>query len=269
MLTGSILALNFYSNPIEVLVGEDRTVYVNWDHFCRMISRDFDVPPHNLLEGPEGTPYIAFSYVATNIQDLVYGIAIPEYGQLIIEEFFGYVVKELALIRDILPMITMDYHVYDSGIFERNGKQYILESKIGNIVRGTIPNDVPRYPAFISVQQPITGMERFMLSTAGPKREVYPTAFATWLIDLSSLPYIIEASREQRVAFNSVIVPKDSKVGKLIRDSHPAQRFDSPGIVGTHSCELDPDQKAEVGKGLFQSDEPLTWAGSGLTLKSE
>lgn len=255
MLAGHILTLNFYSNPIDVMIESDKTVYLNWDHFRQMIEKDCEIPPHLVKHDAEGQGYVAFSYVITKIKELTQGTGHALFADLVQKEFFGYIVRELAIIRDILPLIELEYAEYDSGIFEMDDRQYILSTKLERFgcMPIQVPDDVPRFPAVIEVIMP-------RVQGYGPAREM-ATAFPLWLIELSSLPYILKKSREEK-AF-----PQGSVIGALLGadGDRPLSTYHSPGIVGTSRCEIDTSKLNKV----VPLGDDMTWAGSGLTLKSE
>lgn len=314
MLTGPILTLNFYSNPIDVIL-QDRIVYVNWDHFRQMLGRDFDIAPHLITHGPEESLYVSLSYLDHNIKDLTSGLHTPLFGTLVQQTFFQYIASELGLIRDLAPLIELDYDIYSSGVFEYDEKDYFTEAAVKRLLgvdRVVIPADVPRYPAILSID---TSTPRHYGLIAVRQA---PNMMPVWIMDLDSLPYVLRANRDvKHAAFGmddhrdsisyALKVSKDSQMGKHLKLNYdikvvpPRQRFDSPGDVGEHRCELDPEQvqavqardallkssrwpdQKEITRVLLQDDpewqddtskktlpeEPMTWAGSGLTLKSE
>lgn len=256
MLAGHILTLNFYSNPIDVMIESDKTVYLNWDHFRQMIEKDCEIPPHLVKHDAEGHGYVAFSYIIMKIKELTQGIDQALFADLVQKEFFGYIVRELAIIRDILPLIELEYAEYDAGIFEMGDKQYILSTKLERFGCPIhVPDDVPRFPAVIEVSMPKT-------QSYGPAREM-ATAFPLWLIELSSLPYILKKSREAKA------YPQYGLIGSLLGttegDARPMSTYHSPGVVGTSRCEIDTSKLNKV----VPLGDDMTWAGSGLTLKSE
>lgn len=312
MLTGPILTLNFYSNPIDVIL-EDRIVYVNWDHLRQMTGRDYDIAPHLISRGPEESLYVSLSFLDHNIKDFTSDLHTPLFGTLVRDTFFQYIASELGLIRDLVPLIDLDYDIYSSGIFEYNGEHYFTEAAVKRLLgidRVTIPTDVPRYPAILSIDTS-TPRHYGLISV----RQA-PSMMPVWIMDLDSLPYVLRANRDvKHAAFGmddrrdsmsyALKVSKDSPLGRHLKVSlnelGPGQRFDSPGEVGEHRCELDPEQiqavqardallkssrwpdQKEITRFLLQDDpewrdenpktqaseEPMTWVGSRLTLKSE
>lgn len=266
MQTGSVLTLNFYSNPIDVMIGDDQTIYLNWKHYCDMIGCDPEVAPHNFVVGEFDVAYIAFSYAVLHADRLLVDVEDRLFADLIREEFPGYIIKELGLIREMLPMISLPYHMYDAGIFQHGDKMFILVDKLKrftNQIEPHLPHDVPRFPIMIKVSMPRTGFIEF-----GGRPKKNETAYPTWMVEMDSLPYIIESTYHNHPPFRAMTNDK------------PKQRFDSPGVVGTHSCrviansqtnmvEVHEDQKIDLGKVLFGEDEAMTWAGSGLQCKPE
>ena len=288
MQTGSVLTLNFYSNPIDVMIGDDQTIYLNWKHYCDMIGCDPEVAPHNFVVGEFDVAYIAFSYAVLHADRLLVDVEDRLFADLVREEFAGYIIKELGLIREMLPMISLPYHMYDAGIFQHGDKMFVLVDKLKkftNQIEPHLPHDVPRFPIMIKVSMPRTGFIEF-----GGRPQKDETAYPTWMVEMDSLPYIIESTYHNHPPFRSATndkpyrlslkLPMDSDLGKKIRELDPKQRFDSPGVVGTHSCqvvantqsnmiEVHEDQKVNIGKVLFGEDEAMTWAGSGMQCKPE
>jgi hypothetical protein len=112
-------------------------------------------------------------------------------------------------------------------VFIFDGEHYMLPKAVDKFTTGRyeIPIDVPRIPAAINVRIP---KERSSLSALGSEhlfrieQSVECTLFTTWLMDLSSLPYILEHNQNRTtIALN------------------PKQRFESPGVVGTNRCVYD------------------------------
>lgn len=276
MQTGSVLTLNFYSNPIDVMIGDDQTIYLNWKHYCDMISNDPEIAPHNITRGEFDVDYVAFSYVVLHADNLVYGHPDPLFANLVRDEFPGYIIKELGLIREMIPMIDLPYHMYDSGVFQHNGKLFVLVDKLKrftNQIEPNIPLDTPRFPIMVKVQMPRTG---FVAFGERPKKD--EMAYPTWMVEANSLAYIIESSYRNHPTFQVMTNRMEHAIkvnkGFDIESLGPAQRFDSPGVVGTHHCELDPEQvqAVQARDALMKSsrwEEPMTWAGSGLKLKPE
>lgn len=286
MLTGPILTLNFYSNPIDVIL-EDHIVYVNWDHFRQMVGRDFDIAPHLISSGPEESQYVSLSYLDLNIRYFTSDLLTPLFGTLVQDTFFQYIASELGLIRDLVPLIELDYETYSSGVFEHGGKHYFTEAAVKRLLgidQVLVLADVPRYPAVLSIE--LHSPRHYGMVPRNQAKNMMPV----WIMDLDSLPYVLRTNREaksERFLFDdhrdsmsyALKVSKSSPLGKQIANFDiealgPKQRFNSPGVVGTHSCELDPEQiqKVQARDALLKSsrwEEPMTWAGSGLTLKSE
>ncbi len=243
--SGHVLTLNFYSNEIDVLLDTHGDIYVDWDHYQSMLSINVqnEVPLH--LHG--GSWFIALSYLVAHpmLPDVD-----SRFDTLVKTEFAPYIAKELGIIQSLLPSITLEYPIYKAGIFEHEGKQYVLESKLRTILGQAtpiIPDDVPRKPALISVTSPrhygLQGLFRQNLFT--------------WLIELNSLPYIIKASMDEYYRPKS---EANSVIGALLQttegDVIPIKKqYESPGVVGNSQCQLD--------------DPNMTFIGMGLTLKSE
>lgn len=285
MQTGSVLTLNFYSNPIDVMIGDDQTIYLNWKHYCDMISNDPEIAPHNIIRGEFDVDYVAFSYVVLHVDNLVYGHPDLLFANLVRDEFPGYIIKELGLIRELVPMIELDYETYSSGVFEHGGKHYFTEAAVKRLLgidKVLVLADVPRYPAILSIE--LHSPRHYGMVLCNQAKNMMPV----WMMDLDSLPYVLRTNREaksERFLFDdhrdsmSYALKVSSPLGKQIANFDiealgPKQHFNSPGVVGTHSCELDPEQIQEVQArdALLKSsrwEEPMTWAGSGLTLKSE
>lgn len=270
MQTGSVLTLNFYSNPIDVMIGDDRTIYLNWKHFCDIIDRDPEVAPHNIIRGEFDVDYVAFSYAVNHLPELVKGCD-PLNAWLILNEFPNYIIRELGVVRELIPLISLDHAIYDSGIFEHEGKMFVLTNKLHKftgIHTPIVPADVPSFPIVVSVTTivPRNPLRDLLAEKASLHLNILPT----WMVEVSSLPYIVETSSAPKVMTNGTI---KANMNFDLSSLGPAQRFDSPGIVGVHRCELDPEQKERddnVRKALFQDlDDTMTWVGSGLTLKSE
>lgn len=270
MQTGSVLTLNFYSNPIDVMIGDDQTIYINKDHFMDMLEVSPEIAPHNLVRGEFDASYLALSYISSNLNQLIKGSPLTFFKVLTANEFTNYIIRELGVVRELLPMIELDYAVYDSGIFEYDGRMYVLKTqlhKFTGIHKPILPADVPRFPIMVCVKT--VGL-RNPLDSFAEKAQVTLNILPTWMIEVSSLPYIVAESAAPKVMTNGFID---------LEALGPKQRFDSPGVVGTHQCELDPDQKKrvqlsdEMTSKLLKinrwPEEPMTWAGSGLTLKSE
>lgn len=237
MLSGHKLTLNFYSSPIDILVGFDRTVYVKWDDYCGLIDSIPEMAPHNIHRSDD-VEYVALSYLTIHAKALLKG-APPLLAQLIEKELFDYIVKELAVIRSILPLIELSYTKYDAGVFIFDGEHYMLPRAIDKFTTGQyeIPVDVPRIPAAIKVR---IAKERSTLSSLGNEhlfrieQSVEHTLFTTWLMDLSSLPYILEYNQNRTmIALN------------------PKQRFESPRVVGTSRCVYEGE--------LVKTSNPVSW----------
>lgn len=267
MQTGSVLTLNFYSNPIDVMIGDDQTIYLNWKHFCGITDRDPEGSPPCIIRGEFDVDYIAFSYAVNNLADFVRG-GDPLNAWLVLNEFPNYIIRELGVVRELIPFIRLDYSVYESGIFEHKGKMFVLTNKLRKftgIHEPIIPPDVPSFPIVVSVT---TLVPRNPLKGLAEKADVRMDILPIWMVEVSSLPYIVETSSAPKVMTNSW-----DHLG-------PLQRFDSPGVVGTHSCELDSDQKKRVAMSdemtsklmkvtRWPEDDGMTWAGSGLQCKPE
>ncbi len=220
MQTGSVLTLNFYSNPIDVMIGDDRVIYINWEHYCNLISADPEIAPHLLRRGEFDVDYIAFTYLVDNARDLTCDHPDPLFVDLLVNEFPNYIIKELGLIRELLPMINLSASTHEAGIFSHDGTAYVLIDKLEGLVgsvRVTIPDDVPRFPVMAAVHY-----EEFSEFGRPPLEKV--CAYPTWIVELSSVPHIIEVSheidRECRTATNRpgeahyrVSVPRDSQLG--------------------------------------------------------
>ena len=78
----------------------------------------------------------------------------------------------------------------------------------------------------------------------------------TWLIELNSLPYIIKVSMDEYHRPKSAV---NSVIGALLQTTEgdiasTKKHYESPGVVGTSRCQLDPN---------------MTFIGTSLTLKSE
>lgn len=266
MQTGSVLTLNFYSNPIDVMIGDDQTIYINKDHFMDMLEVSPEIAPHNIVRGEFDASYLALSYINSHMDQLVAGSPLTFFKVLTANEFTNYIIRELGVVRELLPMIELEYDVYNSGIFEHDGQMYVLKNqlhKFTGIHKPILPQDVPCFPIMVCVKtlKPRNPLGALLAAKASLEvNHILPT----WMIEVSSLPYIVAESAAPKVMTNGYI---------NLEALGPKQRFDSPGVVGTHSCELDPDQKERDDnwrKALLQDlDEPMTWAGSGLTLKSE
>lgn len=239
MQTGSVLTLNFYSNPIDVMIGDDQTIYLNWKHYCDMIGCDPEVAPHNFTVGEFDVAYIAFSYTVLHADRLLVDVEDRLFADLIREEFPGYIIKELGLIREMLPMISLPYHMYDAGIFQHGDKMYVLVDKLKrftNLIEPHIPLDVPRFPIMIKVAMPRTGFIEF-----GGRPEKDETAYPTWMVEVDSLPYIIESTYHNHPPFRAM-------------------------TNGTHSCQIAPntktnqveDRRVNVSTVLFGKDEEMS-----------
>lgn len=220
MQTGSVLTLNFYSNPIDIMVGDDHVIYVNWEHYCNMIGADPEIAPHLLRRGEFDVDYIAFSYVADNACGLTYDHPDPLFVDLLVNEFPNYIIKELGLIRELIPMINLSAATHETGIFSHEGVGFVLIDKLEDLVghvRVTIPDDVPRFPVMAAVHY-----EEFTEFGRPAIKKV--SAFPAWIVELSSLPHIIEVSHEvdrkrctvtnrPGEAHYRVAVPEDSELG--------------------------------------------------------
>lgn len=285
MQTGSVLTLNFYSNPIDVMIGDDQTIYLNWKHFCDIIDRDPEVAPHNIIRGEFDVDYIAFTYVVGHLTELVEGCDVLN-TWLILNEFPNYIIRELGIVRELIPLIEVSHATYDSGVLTHNGETFVLTNKMRKftgIHEPVIPADVPRFPIVVCIK---TSRIKNPLDAFCGKAEEVLDIMPSWMVEVSSIPYIVESSSAPTVMTNdkpyrlSLKLPMDSDLGKKIRELDPKQRFDSPGVVGTHSCqivantktnmiEVHEDQRVDIGRALFGEDEAMTWAGSGLQCKPE
>lgn len=220
--SGHSLTLNFYSNEIDVLIDKHGDIFVDWDHYQLMlgISIDRAVP---LQEHAESL-YVSLSYLQKNPMIE----ADTTFYSLVIQEFIPYVGKELGIIRALIPTIEMDSTDYDIGIFEYDGKQYILESKLPRVLGHlsvSIPDDVPRRAVIVTVRSLYKGLTR------DPQQ--YTSAFV-WLLELNSLPYILQVSK------------KYHEQHRILTNGHGYEHYTSPGKVGTSRCELDTSKVMKV-----------------------
>lgn len=195
MQLGPYISLNFYSNEIEVRLDESHNVYVNWDHYRDMLDLKHDVPASVIFHVGDDR-YVSLSYLTMNVKELVRNIELPLFGQLVVNEFFSYIVKELALVRDILPLIEIDYNTYLSGIVEY-GKTYVLPTKLNLFVKGNvvIPDDVPRRPVLLSV------VSKKSFGALGLNQDTTSAILTVGLIEWNSIPYIIRSSQEKGEVF--------------------------------------------------------------------
>lgn len=176
-LSEQVSTVHFYSRQIGVAV-KDGQIYVNWNDFLILTGTKTEIAPHrfNTLLPDSDERYVSLAYINKDIQAFTPNTLL---GELIENEFCNHVIKELVVQMKIRP-VDLSYPEYKVGIFEIASGQYILPHAIQNHVGNQItdiPEDVVRIPTAIIVE-------------GGPEG---PFMFPTWLVELSSVPYIISS----------------------------------------------------------------------------
>lgn len=240
MLTGQLLTLNFYSNPLEVIINKG-AAYLHWGQLCDILGYAPDAPPHRLRQAGTKERYISLAFLERNLEDWTRVERQGAFSVIIRSELIHYVMKELGVLRELIPMIDINSETYLRGIFTHKDNSYITRSAVDRIAghNCTISTEIPRYPVILLINNAYSSMISIDEDSLGISPQ--------WVYSLDSLPAILETCRPQpQVRTNltlSVGIRKDSS---LVEPLGPRQRFDSPGVVGEHSCELDPDQKQRV-----------------------
>lgn len=180
ILSGSVHTLHFYSHPIHAVVSE-KQIYINWNDFKSMTGTRTEIAPHRLNSVPGGDEvYVSLAYLDTDMLAFVNGTLL---GALVDSEFCNYVIKEMV-VNMVIPAVELSYAEYETGVFETPFAQYILPHVVTDMLQSKtarIPDDVVRVPTAIIVED---GPEGFFM-------------FPTWLIELSSLPYILSQNRKK------------------------------------------------------------------------
>lgn len=180
-----ILNLNFYSKPIDVR-HEDEMIFVNWNQFVDIAQIDLVDHQPPLV----GEHWVSLSYLMNNFHRFHSAGNIRH--RLVSSDFFPYIVKELGVMRNLIPQLVLGSKEMQHGFVMHDGRAYILQRNI-RMMCGTwnnslkIPDDVPRIPVAIV-----------------PKIE--PGCFDTsilcdWLIETNSIPYILSENSENMGPF--------------------------------------------------------------------
>jgi len=210
MLSGSILTLNFYSNQLDVIV-EDNTVYVNWNHYQLMSGTSLNLP-HNLISiGGDEEPYVALSYLVNAKFDIE-----PNIKELIRQDFFSYIAKELAVVRGLIPLIDLSPEGALSGVFNYKGRGYFTDEALKKLCSfsSTVPEDIPRYPAVIQV----VNASSFHF---GISLEKTTTLMPVWIMDLDGLPYAISEMDKAPAPYRSASLNDPGSLSKILLQDDP------------------------------------------------
>lgn len=210
MLSGSILTLNFYSNPLDVIV-DGNTVYVNWNHYQLMAGISLNLP-HNLITlGGDEEPYVALSYLVNAKFDIE-----PNLGELIRTDFFSYITKELAVVRGLIPLIDLKTEEALSGIFDYKGRGYFTDDALKKLClyTATAPEDLPRYPAVLSVVNPSSLHYGVPLGATA-------TLLPVWIMDLDGLPYAIREANKPHTPYRSAALNDPGSLSEILLKGDP------------------------------------------------